>query len=117
MYTVRYRRELDLLDITWAGYFGTDEFQRYAEACYDEWRRERFLPGYRLRIHLQDDTPLPQDSLRFLEHVFDDFPAAGRTAMVTGSALCSLQIKRTMMVPTMQIFEDPDVALDWLLAP
>jgi hypothetical protein len=28
-----------------------------------------------------------------------------------------MQIRRTMMVPRMQIFETPEAALEWLMAP
>lgn len=117
MYTVRYRRELDLLDITWSGLFTPEEMIDYAEECRACHRRERFREGYRLRIVLDDDRPLPQATLEILSGVFTDYPKAARIAMVTRSQLCRLQIKRAMMEPHMQIFETSEAALEWLLTP
>ena len=117
MHTIRYVRELDLLDITWSGLFTPEGMATYAEDCRICWKREQFQPGYRLRIVLKDGQPLPQDTLKVLASAFKDFPRSGRTAMVTKEAIARLQIGRAMMEPHMQIFETPEAALEWLLAP
>lgn len=115
MYTIQYRRDVDLLDITWAGLFTPEDMNRYAEECRACWRREGFREGYRLRIVLSDDQPLPQGTLAVLADAFTDFPASCRTAMVTASAIAKMQIRRTMMVPHMEIFDTPEAALKWLM--
>lgn len=115
-YSVRFQPGLNLLDITWAGLFTAEEMNRYVEDCRDCWRRERFSAGYRLRIVLSDDKPLPQDALTVLSNAFADYPAAGKIAMVTRSAIARIQINRTMMVSHMKIFDTPEQALEWLLA-
>jgi hypothetical protein len=115
VYTIQYRRDVDLLDITWAGLFTPEDMNRYAEECRACWRREGSREGYRLRIVLSDDQPLPQGTLAVLADAFTDFPASCRTAMVTASAIAKMQIWRTMMVPHMEIFDTPEAALKWLM--
>ena len=117
MYTIRYVREFDLLDITWSGVFTPEEMVRYASDCCDCLRREKFKEGYLLRIVLSDDKPLPQATLAILADAFANYPASRRTAMVTNSAIARIQIRRTMMVPHMEIFDSPESALEWLREP
>lgn len=117
MYTIEYSHSRDLLDIIWSGVFTPTEIVAYANDCRTCWHRSRFQEGYRLRIILQDDQTLPQNSLAELGRVFTEFPEAGRTAMVTRSAISRMQIKRAMMGPQMRIFDNPDFALEWLLGP
>ena len=117
MYTIRYLARLDLLDITWSGLFTPDEMEGYANECRAVWKREQFRDGYRLRIVLSDNKPLPQSTLTVLETIFDDFPRAGRIAMVTSGSIAKMQIRRTMMVPHMEIFDTPEEALQWLNRP
>lgn len=76
MYTIDYRRDLNLLDISWTGLFTPQEMTDYAEECRGCWRREGFKEGYRLRIMLSDDQPLPQGTLVVLADAFTDFPAS-----------------------------------------
>lgn len=115
MYTIDYRRDIDLLDITWSGIFTAEEMSQYSKDCYAIWQKEGFRSGYRLRVVIDGSTPLPQDSLGLLGSAFDHFPVAGRIAMVTSSTICRIQIKRAMMVPNMQIFDEPGAAMEWLL--
>lgn len=117
MYTIHYRPEINLLDITWSALFTPEGMSEYAKDCRACWRREGFQSGYLLRIVLRDDLPLPQGTLAVLAGAFIDFPEAGRIAMVTRSAISRLQIKRAMMVPHMRIFDTPEAALDWLVVP
>lgn len=115
MYTIQYRADLNLLDITWSGLFTPDDMATYAQECRACWRREGFTDGYRLRIVLSDGQPLPQETLNVLADAFTDFPKAGRTAMVTASAIARMQIKRAMMEPHMRVYDTAETALDWLL--
>lgn len=117
MYTIRYVREFDLLDISWSGLFTPASMAAYVEDCWACWKREQFRPGYLLRIVLEDGQPLPQDMLKVLAEAFVDFPQSSRTAMVTKGAIARLQISRAMMVPHMRIFDTSDGALKWLLEP
>ena len=116
MYTIRYDRKLDLLDITWSGLMTPDDIKNYAEECRACSKSERLRDGYKLRIVLSDVQALPQDTLVALNGAFDGFPRSGRSAMVTGSAIARLQIKRAMMAHH-EIFDTPAAALDFLLAP
>lgn len=117
MYTIQYRRDINLLDIAWSGLFTPDDMAKYAEDCRACWTREHLEDGYRLRIILSDGKPLPKETLPVLADAFTDFPVSSRTAMVTTSAVARMQIRRTMMVPRMQIFDTPEAALEWLMSP
>lgn len=116
MYTIEYKRDVNLLDITWSGLFTPTDMAAYAEACRACWHREQFQDGYRLRIILTDGQPLPQDTLSVLARAFINYPKSGRTAMVTSSTIAMLQIKRAMMEPHMRIFDTADAALEWLIS-
>jgi hypothetical protein len=113
MHTIRYRRDIDLLDITWSGLFTTAEMERYAEDCCACLKQETFRDGYKLRIDLSDIQALPQETLSTLANAFVDFPRPSKTAMVTRSAIARLQIKRAM-TNSNRIFETPEAALAWL---
>ena len=117
MYSIRYVRELDLLDISWSGLFTPEGMTSYVEDCWACWKREQFRAGYRLRITLEDGQPLPQDTLRVLAGAFADFPKSRRAAMVVNGAVAGMQIRRAMMEPHMRIFETSEAALEWLLSP
>jgi hypothetical protein len=114
VYTIQYRRDVDLLDITWAGLFTPEDMNRYAE-------EPRMLAargireGYRLRIVLSDDQPLPQGTLAVLADAFTDFPASCRTAMVTASAIAKMQIPANHDGAAPEIFDTPEAALKWLM--
>lgn len=117
MHKVEYRRDLNLLDITWSGLFAPEDIESYKKDCIACWQAERFTSGYALRITLSDDKALPQQTLARLLNAFSDFPRPKRTAMVTRGAIARLQIKRALMKPDLEIFEEADGALDWLLGP
>ena len=117
MYTINYRRELNLLDITWSGLFTPEDMAQYADDCRECLRLERFQEGYRLRVVLTDGKPLPQHTLAVLADAFVGFPQSSRTAVVTTGAVARMQIMRAMLVPGMRLFDTPDAALEWLMSP
>ena len=114
MYSVRYSKDIDLLDIVWSGLFSPSDIDAYEAACFACWKNERFSDGFLLRITLDDGSPLPQQTLALLLKTFAGFPIAARTAMVTRGALSRLQIKRALMRPNLEIFEEAEKALTWL---
>ena len=114
MYTIRYRRDLDLLDITWCGLFTAEGMSQYATDCRAALKKEGFREGFLLRVVLTDNQTLPKDTANVLGRVFFDFPKPGKTAMVTASAIAKMQIKRLAMAPNTEIFDTREAALDWL---
>jgi len=115
LYAIEYKRDLDLLDISWSGLFSPDGVAQYANDCRICWQRERFRDGFLLRILMSDGQPLTQDALQTMKSVFADFPKPRRIAMITRGAISRLQLKRALMLPNMQIFDNSDLALAWLL--
>lgn len=118
LYAIEYRRDLNLLDISWSGLLAPQDMVRYVGDCRAVLRREGFSDGYRLRVEVKDNQPLPQETLATLASAFDGFPKPSRTALVTRSAIVRMQTKRGMAIdPNMQIFDTPGLALAWILAP
>ena len=115
LYAIEYKRDLDLLDISWSGLFSPDGVAQYAADCRLCLQRERFQEGFLLRILMRDGQPLTQDALQMMKTVFSDYPKPRRIAMITRGAISRLQLKRALMVPNMQVFDNPDLALVWLL--
>lgn len=116
MYTIQYRYSLNLLDITWVGLFTPEDMIRYIADCRLCWCREGIRDGYRERIVLSDDQPLPQGTLAVHAGAFGDFSVPYRTAMVTKSTIAQMQIRRTMRRANLEIFDTPEAALAWLTA-
>jgi hypothetical protein len=106
---------MNLLDITWTGLFTPDDMIRYIDDCRLCWRREGIRDGYRERIVFSDNQPLSQGTLAVHSGAFTDFPVPSRTAMVTKSAIARMQIRRTMPMRQLEIFDTPEAALDWLM--
>lgn len=117
MYAIRYQANVNLLDVTWTGLFRASDMTDYARDCRACRTSAGFTDGFRLRIVLSDDQPLPQEALAVLASAFDDFPKPSRLAWVTASSIARLQIKRAMMWPYTRIFETPEAAMEWLIEP
>ena len=59
----------------------------------------------------------PQEAVASFRANLGDFPKARRIAIITGSAITRLQVKREMTQPYLRIFDDATAGLAWLLAP
>ena len=65
-YAIEYKRDLDLLDISWSGLFSPDGVAQYAADCRACLQRERFQDGFLLRILMSDSQPLTQEALQMI---------------------------------------------------
>lgn len=75
------------------------------------------LDAMRVRVDLRDYGVQSQDTVNaYLAKFADPRFQAGRLAIVVGSALLKLQMRR-MDLPGQQLFGDPGQALAWLMAP
>ncbi|WHO37825.1 STAS/SEC14 domain-containing protein [Sphingobium sp. AP49] len=117
MYRIDFRHDLNLLDISWSQLFTAEAVARYGEECKARFRAEGFAPGYLLRMDMRASAVQPQEAVQAFRTHLGDFPKARRIAIVTASAIARLQVKREMRQPYLQIFDDADAALAWLLAP
>lgn len=115
MYSIRFRPELNLLDIAWSVQFTPDEVAQYAQHLKARFVAEGFRPGYRLRMDMSDSAVQPQEALAAFQANMSDFPKASRIAIVTPSAIARMQVRRIMTQPYLRIFAEAGPALDWLL--
>jgi hypothetical protein len=117
MYDIRFRHDLNLLDIAWHGLFDGASVAAYARECRSRFAAEGFRPGYLLRMDMSGSAVQPQEALAaFREHLGDGmFPRASKIAIVTPSAIAKMQVRREMTQSYLRIFETARPALDWLL--
>jgi len=114
MYAIRFRHDLNLLDIRWTGQFTPDAVDAYARELVARFVREGFRPGYRLRMDMTDSAVQPVAAATLINRRLGDFPRADRIAIVTRSAIARLQVRRFMTQSYLRIFDDAALALDWL---
>jgi hypothetical protein len=117
MYDIRFRHDIDLLDIAWHGQFTSEGVAAYAREVKARFVTEGFVPGYLLRMDMSGSAVQPQDAVAaFREHLGDGlFPRASRIAIVTPSIIATMQVRREMTQDYMRIFAQADEALAWLL--
>lgn len=117
MYDILFRHDINLLDIAWHGLFDPATVASYAREVKARFAQERFAPGYLLRMDMSGSAVQPQHAVAaFREHLGDGkFPRASRIAIVTPSAIATLQVRREMTQSYMRIFAKAPEALAWLL--
>ena len=113
MYEIDFRRDINLLDISWTGLFTPQAVRAYAESLTDQFRWSGFRPGYRLRIDMSRSAIQTQDALAAFRQQFTGFPVASKIAIVTPSALARLQVRREMQQSYLRLYDSADPALDW----
>lgn len=116
MYAIDFRRDCNLIDIRWTGLFDQTSVDAYADELRRRFRAEGFAPGYRLLMDMSGCSVQPAESAAAIHRRLGDFPRASRIAIVTGSAITRLQVRRFMHQPYLRIFDSPAIARDWLLA-
>ncbi|NML09956.1 STAS/SEC14 domain-containing protein [Sphingobium sp. AR-3-1] len=117
MYEINFRKDVNLLDISWHGLFDADDVAAYARDVKARFVAEGFSPGYRLRMDMRRSAVQPQEAVAaFRTHLGEGlFPRASRIAIVTASVIAKLQVRREMTQPYMRIFTQADEAFVWLI--
>jgi|TARA_B100000749_G_C18375487_1_gene443583 hypothetical protein len=113
-YALTFRPDLRLMDVAWHRHFTVNDVAAYARACWTEFDRHGFYPGYLLRMDMSRSAIQPQNALAMFRTQFAGFPQARRIAIVTASALARLQVQREMTQSYLQIFDRADTAFAWL---
>ncbi|WP_137899360.1 STAS/SEC14 domain-containing protein [Sphingomonas sp. 2SG] len=116
MYAITFRHDLNLLDICWTGLFDEAGVDAYADELLRRFREAGFRIGYRLRMDMSGCSVQPVEAAAAINRRLGNFPRASRIAIVTGSAITRLQVKRFMTQPYLRIFAAAGEALDWLVA-
>jgi hypothetical protein len=116
MYVIECSRDLNLIDIRWTGLFDQPTVDAYAAELIRRFREEGFRPGYRLRMDMSGTSVQPVHAAEAINRRLGNFPRASRIAIVTGSAITRMQVRRYMAQPYLRIFDSPADALAWLVA-
>lgn len=114
-YSIAFHPELDLCDIHWTRLFTPDMAELYATDLTGRFVAAGFSPGYRLRIAMSACLVQPRDAALAINTRLSDFPKASRIAVVVGSTLQRMQVRRFMSQPYLQIFDDRNASYRWLL--
>lgn len=115
MYAIAFRHERNLIDIRWTGLFDEPTVDAYADELIRRFRQEGFRPGYRLRMDMSACSVQPVQVAAAINRRLGAFHRASRIAIVTGSAITRLQVRRFMAQPYLRIFEHAPDALSWLI--
>ncbi|WP_341897351.1 hypothetical protein [Sphingobium sp. YR657] len=79
MYDIRFRHDINLLDIAWHGQFTSEGVAAYAREVKARFVAEGFVPGYLLRMDMSGSAVQPQDAVAaFREHLGDGCSRAHR---------------------------------------
>lgn len=105
----------NLIDVRLSGFFEVADAEEYVAAIKDMFFRARMAAGYRIIIDCSECQLQKQEVLAVFAKHMAEFPKAKRIAVVTGSSLIRMQIKRVMTQSYMEIFEDRQAAHHWVI--
>lgn len=114
-YTIAFHPELNLCDIHWTRLFTPAMADRYAADLTARFVTAGFQRGYRLRIDMSACLVQPGDAALAINTRLRDFPIASRIAIVVGSTIQRMQVRRFMAQPYLRIFDDRNESYRWLL--
>lgn len=117
MYQIMARPELNLLEVDLGGLMSVAEVGEYMAALRSAFVASRLRAGYRLLIDVSRCPVQSQEMVGAMRAHMGGFPKAGRIAMVVGSSLAKMQVRRLMTQSYARIFTDALEARDWVLSP
>jgi hypothetical protein len=115
MYQITFTPSQQLISVKLGGLFGTVEIGHYIKDLRHEFLQHRYKAGYLMLIDTTDCAIQPQEVLGALQEHMATFPKAGRIAVVTGSSLARMQVRRVMKQPYMRIVDTSAAGMKWLL--
>jgi len=116
MYHITFVASRQLISVKLTGLFSAGEVERYVADLRDRFLRHRFKAGYLMLIDTSECTIQPQDVLLALQEHMASFPKASRIAVVTGSSLARMQVRRVMHQPYLRIVATAREGHQWLFA-
>jgi len=117
MYRIAPYPESNRIEVELGGLMSVGEVAEYIAALRKAFIVGRFRAGYAILIDVTACPIQPQDMIAAMRDHMGSMPKASRIAMVTGSSLSRMQVRRLMTQSYLRIFDTPDQARDWLLSP
>jgi len=105
------------IEVELGGLMSVTEVAEYIAALRKAFIAGRFRAGYLLLIDVTACPIQPQEMIAAMRDHMASMPKARRIAMVTGSSLSRMQVRRLMTQSYLRIFETADQAREWLLSP
>ena len=104
----------NVAEATLWGFFSVADVKAYDRELQYHFESARLKEGYRMLIDVAGCVIQPQEIIAaFQEHVLS-CPKADRIAVVTGSSIIQMQIRRVLTRSDLRIFAERSQAWDWL---
>lgn len=116
MYNINIDQSAKLVSVKLGGMMTVDEVHRYIADLAHEFLRARLRAGYLMMIDTTEATLQRQEVVDALKRQIIQFPKARRIAMVNGSSLARMQIKRVMTQPYALVFDTEAEGMAWLMS-
>ena len=115
MFSVAFHRQFNLVDTTLSGLLTPEEVRCYAaEVEPIIWQAHRRSEGYTILLDVAGCAIQTQQVVGDFQSHVAGVPRARRCAVVTGSSIIRMQVRRIVSGPSMRIFDDRKAAMHWL---
>lgn len=115
MYHIDADGRAQFVSVKLAGLLTVDEVNRYIADMAESFNREKITPGYLLMIDTTEATLQTQEVVGALQQQIAKIPKAKRIAIVNGSSLARMQIRRVMTQEYMRLCASRADAMAWLI--
>ena len=115
MYKITVLRSRNLVESKLSGAFTPAEVLAYEAALVTHFTDGALQPGYVMLIDVSDAVIQSQETIElFIRHV-DRMPKASRIAVLVGTSVIRMQVRRVLQQPYLRWFKERAAALEWLL--
>lgn len=106
----------NLVDITLSGLMSPDDVRTYIADLTHQMVKGRLSAGYRMIIDVSDCPIQTQDMINTMASHMSGMLKAGAIAIVTGSSLARMQVRRLFHQPYARVVGTPAEARAWVLS-
>ena len=115
MYKLTVEQSFNIVELQLSGCLSVAEVARYGGEFLGYFGSGRLRVGYRMLLDVTSCAIQPQETIAAFGRQVRDTPNASRIAIVTGSSVIRLQVRRVMTQPYAKLFDDRPEAMDWLI--
>lgn len=116
MFTITHQPTYNIVEAALSGFFDMDEFERYVAEVEPIIRRAARQPdSYLMLLDVSGCAIQSQVIMAAFQGHLANVPKARLCAVVTGSSIVRLQVRRVMGAPNLKMFESRENGLAWLI--